>query len=267
MLNFVLSKITLPLMKRNCKFRNKHKGESCYIFGNGVSIKDMDLSCFGDKVSFGCNYLFFHKDFDKLQVKYYTEPPPYWYFNIWKKGSGASWRVNKLSLLQRRVQRKFNSINYFVNLSNFPVLFGKNIYYIHHFGKDSPDHGEFDLSEGVFYTGALHSMINMAIYMGFKKAYLIGCDYTHSPQRILHFYEKGKGSVKYDDEYNKKYFKVVESKISLVAITNSNAISKTLDHISYKDFTEKDEIYHENNVLVDRKILEILDDWGGYKIY
>jgi hypothetical protein len=148
-------------MKRNKQFHNKHKGESCYIFGNGVSLKDMDLGNFGDKVAFGCNYLYFHKDFHKLNVRCYTQPPPYWYYSIWKNLYTQKRSVNKLSLTQRRFQKVFNSVDYFVNLSNAPVLFGKNIFYIHHFGKKSFDNDGFDLSGNFTYTGALHAMISI----------------------------------------------------------------------------------------------------------
>ena len=103
--------------------------------------------------------------------------------------------------------------------------------------------------------------------MGFKKAYLIGCDYTHSPQRMLHFYEKGKGGINYNNDYNKDYFELVKKKIDLITITNSKSTSKTLKYISYKDFTGKDEFYKENYDLLDRKTLEVLDDWGGYSVF
>ncbi len=267
LINQLLLGTVSPILERNQRFKNKHKGESCYIFGNGVSIKDMDLGCFSDKIGFGCNLLFFHKDFNKLDVRYYAEPPPYWYYHCWKNPNTGMTSVNKLSLLQRDFQKKYKNIDYFVNLTNFPVLFGRNIFYIHHFGKRSPDVDGFDLSGKFFYTGALHAMISMAIYMGFKKAYLIGCDYTHSPQRILHFYEKGKGGKNCDDSYNEDYFNLVRNKIELITITNSNSISKTLKFITYKDYTGNNEIYNENYNLVDSDILKTLSQWGGYEIF
>jgi hypothetical protein len=256
-----------PILERNKRFKNKHEGESCYIFGNGVSLKDMDLGCFSDKIGFGCNFLFFHKDFHKLNVRYYTEPPPYWYYPFWKNPYTKKRSVNKLSLTQRKFQKVFNSVDYFVNLSNAPVLFGNNIFYIHHFGKKSFDIDGFDLSGSFVYTGALHAMIGMAIYMGFKKAYLVGCDYTHSPQRILHFYEKGRGSRSYDNSYNEDYFNLARDKIELITITNSNSTSKTLKSITYKDYTGQNESYNENYNLVNSDILKTLDQYDGYQIF
>jgi len=253
--------------KRNRRFENCHKGECCYIFGNGISLKDMDLTCFSDNISIGCNYLFFHKDFSKLNVKYYTEPPPYWYYPFWRQPYTKKLIANKLSLLQRKYQKIFYDVNYFVNLSNLPVLFGKNIFYIHHFGAAAPSFKNFDLSGSFYYNGALEVMVGMAIYMGFDKAYLIGCDYTHSPQRILHYYEKGKGQNHNNDDYKKNYFLIAKELIDLITITNSESSSKTIQYRSYSEYTGIPETFNENYDLVDPSVLAIINEWGGYHVY
>ena len=61
---------------RNVQFKDIHKGDTCYIFGNGESIKSMDLNNFNDKISIGCNNLFLHKDFEKLDCRYYQIVAP-----------------------------------------------------------------------------------------------------------------------------------------------------------------------------------------------
>jgi hypothetical protein len=267
LLNNILIKLASPILSRNRKFKDIHKGESCYIFGNGVSLKDMNFNHYGDKIGFGCNFLFFHKDFNKLNVRYYTEPPPYWYYPYWKNPYTGEKDINRLSLLQRKYQKRYDSIKYFVNLSNLPVLFGHNIFYLHHFGAKTPDTKSFDLSGKYFYTGALHAMIGMAIYMGFSKALLIGCDYTHSPQRILHYYEKGKGKKHFSDDYNLEYFALAKELIDLVTITNNNSVSKTIKYVSYSDYTGVAESVSENYDLVEPAILAVLNEWGGYEVY
>ena len=40
------------------KLENKHFGEECYIFGDGVSIKNYDLENFNDKI--GIHVIIFH---------------------------------------------------------------------------------------------------------------------------------------------------------------------------------------------------------------
>lgn len=52
------------------KFNNIHKGESCYIFGDGISLKSMDLHQLSDKCAIACNYVPFHKEFVSLNCSY-----------------------------------------------------------------------------------------------------------------------------------------------------------------------------------------------------
>ena len=45
------------------KFIDIHKGKTCYIFGDGPSIKYFDLSRFDDYIGISCGNQIFHKDF------------------------------------------------------------------------------------------------------------------------------------------------------------------------------------------------------------
>ena len=71
-------------LKKNKKFKDLHKGESCYIFGNGSSLKHYDLKLFNDKASIGCGALFAHKDFRHLDLKYYYVAHPLFFYKFWK---------------------------------------------------------------------------------------------------------------------------------------------------------------------------------------
>ena len=44
-------------IKINLNLKDIHKGETCYIFGNGGSIKYYDLSLFNNHIGIGLNYL------------------------------------------------------------------------------------------------------------------------------------------------------------------------------------------------------------------
>jgi len=266
MLNEALLKISTPILERNSQFKNLHKGQSCYIFGDGVSLKDMSLECFGDKIAFGSNFLCLHNDFSKLNVKYYSAPAPFWFYPFWTDHRTKKMKINNLSLMQRKFMKQNKHINFFINLSNAPLLMGRNIYYFHHFGSRHPINEDFDMCGKFFYDGALNSLISMAIYMGFTKAHLVGCDYTHSPQRILHFYEKGRGKIQYNDEYNKDYFNFAKKSIKLKTITNLSSHSKCLEYISYDNFTGHNELYKENNEIVNYSKLKTLNGWEDYKV-
>ena len=47
-MNFI-NKFFFKLVSKNIKFKNKYLDQSCYIIGNGQSIKYLDLSKFSKK--------------------------------------------------------------------------------------------------------------------------------------------------------------------------------------------------------------------------
>ena len=73
----ILKPISRYFLSGWSKFHNYHKGESCYIFGDGPSIKWFDLNAFTDKISIITGLLHHHKDFHNLNVKYATLVEPW----------------------------------------------------------------------------------------------------------------------------------------------------------------------------------------------
>ena len=45
-----------PLLSKIHPYKDIHKGESCYVMGDGVSVKWFDLSAFSDKIAIVCNF-------------------------------------------------------------------------------------------------------------------------------------------------------------------------------------------------------------------
>lgn len=71
--------LAYPILIKNNKFHNLHKGESCYIIGDGISLKYFDLKTFNDKIAFACNYIPFHNDFKKINAKYCVNAAPFFF--------------------------------------------------------------------------------------------------------------------------------------------------------------------------------------------
>jgi len=267
MKNRVLFQLSRNLLRRNERFKDIHKGESCYIIGNGISIKDMDLKRLGDKISIGCGYLFLHNEFDALNAKYYAEMEPFWFYRYWKSRVDGKWEINRNSEMQKQVLKQYPDLNFFTSLSNRFAISGNHVYYMHHFDAPTFNANTFDMA-GVFYFRSLmYAMIGMAIYMGFEKAYLIGCDYTFSPQRVLHFYEKGHGKTQVNDTHLADFFRVAQEQIDLVTVTTNGGISKTLKYIDYRDLTGVDAVFRENTELVKKEYLDVLADYHDYLVY
>jgi len=246
------------------KLHNIHSGEECYIFGDGVSIKYFDLSLFKDKVSIVSNNLIFHKDFDKLNVKYYSMFEPYWFFPIFVSGlKGIRFIYNKIQRAHLKNFKSKPNIIFFTDLSNVLRLKGKNIVPLHY----SILSKYFSLKENSInmIEGTLRIQITLAIIMGFKKAYLVGHDYTHKNPYVGHFYEAGEGEIDNKKNWNQSFFDLVKNKIDLTTIT-LNGTSSTINSITYTEFTNADLNFKENTEIVNKKNIEILSSWPGYRL-
>ena len=60
-----------PVLSRIQSLENAFIGSDCYIFGDGSSIKNFDLSVFGDKVGIAVNAFPRHKDAHLTDVRFW----------------------------------------------------------------------------------------------------------------------------------------------------------------------------------------------------
>ena len=261
------------ILEKNKQFKNIHKGESCYIFGNGSSLKYYDLKLFNDRVSIGCGALFCHNDIKKIDLKYYYAAHPLFHYNFWKNPYSGKYEKNKAGSFYKDRMKSNSDVQYFTCLSNYFGIQGENINYVYHFGQsDSSGIGCQMDSVFTMMTGALPAMIGMALYMGFKDITLVGCDYTSSPQKIGHFYEFGDGSdLEVDDIFNEEILRALSESefVNINSITIDNKYKgKVIPSVSYSDFTNGIPVYRENSELVSEKDLLELDSLNmNYEIF
>ena len=249
-----------PILRRNKKFLNLHKGQVCYIFGNGASLKNMDLKEFSDYPAIGINHLCLHNDFRALNIKYYVLPESFFFYpfkkNIYTR---RKFQKNILGNLFKKSFESHSDITLFTSLTNFLGMKNLNTYYLYHFGHRAPDLNYLSLdSEFSFMSGGLYTAIGLAINLGFSKAYLVGCDYLFSPVMYGHFYDYGPSKV----EKNKKIYSdlliEVNNLIDLCLITD-HGTSDSLNAIEYTKFKERKIEYKENNEIIKKEYLEILN--------
>ena len=253
--------------KKSNIFYNKHKGETCYIFGDGISIKSFDLNNFSDKISIVGNYMPFHKDFDKLNAKYCVMSAPFFfspYFGY--KNLKFKKYLYETSKLYKELIKENKQKYFFFHLTNYPFVNFRNAFF--HFLKinDKRLNENFITNRINCYTGVLRNSISLAIYMGFSKVYLVGCDYTFDQSQLLHWYEKGIG-IKHDiSNYESEFFEIASEFIDITTIT-LNSKSDILDYISYEDYTGQKPSFKENIFLAKKIYLDILSKWEGFDIY
>ena len=156
-------------------FKNKHKGEACFIVGNGPSLctQDLDIIYKAGICSFACNLIF----------KCYSHTlwrPDYYFFT---DGIGIRKTFKDKDVLQYAAQ----NCKYMFSRSNGELAEYKdvveNLILFKQVFSDSEQ--KFDFSEDCaekVYTGytVTYVMLQLAAYMGFEKIYLLGMDHTFS---------------------------------------------------------------------------------------
>lgn len=153
------------------KYKDIHKGENCVIIGNGPSLRVEDLSNLRDVCSFGVNGIV--SIFDKTE-----------------------WRPDYYGIQDKMA---FDLYNKYIELSELGDVFvGEDLYnkeksffkeanpypwnqYYHNYKAYVKNQYFSKVSENitlVVYDGfsIIYSMIQIAVYMGFTKIYLYGCD-------------------------------------------------------------------------------------------
>ena len=260
--NFLFKKI----LSKNSRLHNLYKKETCYIFGNGYSLKYINLKKFEKKYSFttGLNYL--HKDFKFLNVvgDFHLHPgifSPIWRHPYTKKISV----LNKTRKFLNDTNRIQKNTNFFTSIYNFPFIKNsKNIFYLHNYGFNIDLTRVSPTSEFSLMSGSIFAMIGISAYMGFKNIIFVGMDYLSTNPKHGHFYEHGIRDYQVDvsnftkntklvtDFYEKNY----NCKFSYLSLKNSK--SNLFENINYtNEFSDK-EVYRENTELIDEKILNRL---------
>lgn len=270
-LNKLIKSASYYILKRNKKFHNLHKNESCYIFGNGASLKYYDLTLFNDKISIGCGGIFLHKDFAKLDYRYHYEGHPFFYYPFWYNFYTKKYEKNIIGMFYKKYIYSNSKINYFVSLSNYFGISKKHVYFLHHFENEFTDFSQVKLNENfTSMNSGLSGMIGLAICLGFNDITLVGCDYTLYPQINGHFYETNDFKDSYSQiPINKKLLSEAKKMVNLRVISPSkNYNGHIIPHIDYETFAKSKPTIKENYDIISENNLNTLNKTRvGYKIF
>lgn len=171
------------LLKKNIVLKNKFEGERVFIVMTGQSVDDFDLISLKDEYVMGVNFMMLHHNFRDIDVNFYCLP--------------GSWNTSTQDKLNWILQNVYSNSNddalIFIQASGYEWAKNnyhfneKNTYFTHSDtfipGETPPYCGTGDIEKGSFSFS-----IGVAIDMGFKEIFLVGSDYTKSPQVVGHFY-------------------------------------------------------------------------------
>lgn len=156
------------------KYKNIHKGQRCFIIGNGPSLRVSDLNklASNNEICFGCNFI----------TKLFKE-------TRWRPNYYVAVDYNMVRLMETEHKsvkdiEKFIADSYNGDAKNYDS--NTNIYQSRVCVDKNADFSS-DIINGV-YSGltVVYDMLQIAGYMGFKDIYLLGVDCNNGSK---HFYE------------------------------------------------------------------------------
>lgn len=188
-------------LKANKSLKNLYTGKRCFILGNGPSLKDVNLADLKNEYVFTVNQLMRRQDFAELNTNFHLWSD----FNFFDLDMGKAEDAELLEVM-KMVNTKGNK-----PLCFFPAdmkdFAGK-------YGLDRELNLRYFKIRLRFYEGfrqpirfsgfipamstVVHFAIFLAVYMGFKEIYLLGCDSTSIVVQI-------KSSLENNDENDYSY--------------------------------------------------------------
>lgn len=199
----------LHFKKKMLTFRDIHTDERCFILGNGPSLKDLDFSLLSNEYVFTVNKLALYTEYYKLRANYHVWTDPIFFdMNLGEESS--------LLKAFRNIRTDGNCPITFMpfrgyqfadknNLSSvLDLIFFDNCLQFHDY---LPRKIQL---EKYFYnfSTVVMTAISIAIYMGFKEIYLLGCDCTGILNSINIQLEQSKMEYAYDvDQESRKMMK------------------------------------------------------------
>jgi hypothetical protein len=255
-------------VRSNKKFDNIHQGETCYIFGNGASLKYYDFDAISNDIPIiTCAFGLFDKRLKKKNVKYYMIADSYSLYPIVYNDYIDKIQKNPQNKIFRKLIKEYKNVTFFTSITNSFGFFPKpsNLGYWHHFGQR--DFSSCDISDKFSTCScALDMMIGLARYLGFTKAVVFGCDYLTTPKMQGHFYANSIpifGSD--DDEYVNRINKSVGN-LEILVICPNRVSSKIFPFVSFEEYFEKKEFYQTNTQIIEPEELQLLKDTADANI-
>lgn len=215
--HWMFSKDLRQELSRTKKLQNKHKGERCFIVGNGPSLKYHDLNQLTEERVFTVNYMMKSKDFKILNSDYHLFFDPV-VFELKPKVKEDKERIDMIhSTLKSNpdltyiipYRRRANFMNLFPN-HKFKFIYNYKTYTPHQ-TKTSQLHR---ITPG--FQNVIIYAINTAIYMGFKEIYLLGVDMTGFLEHFEH--------NKVNEQWGHSYTKTEEEKAFVIETLKKNKI-------------------------------------------
>ena len=182
------NKAEYELIKSNDRFHDIHKGERCFVIGNGPSLSKVKFADLADEYTFTVNEISRRKDFADLKTN----------FHLWSDERFFDLREDRpedMEILDvmRAVKTENNSPLVFYKaaahsmIKNYELDKYLDIAYFSDFVRSytTPKYTLDFTSILPNFPTVIQYAIVLAVYMGFSEIYLLGCDCTDILNTIL----------------------------------------------------------------------------------
>jgi len=222
----------IEIEKNTKDYKNKYKNERCFIIGNGPSLNHTNLNLLKDEYTFALNQI------NLIYDKYDWTPSVYCSFS---NRVEKTWRDNILYNIRNLDVPIFLCKDYEKIITkelkiNFIKTIGTSIC-------NSKDKTQFHVNIEEYvtkYGSTLLSVLEVAIYMGFKEIYLIGTDLGYE-KKNTHFdenYLKLTNPSRYNDDITNTH-KLINNNIEQYGVKIYNAtVGGDLEEYERVDFNE-----------------------------
>lgn len=191
-------------IKKNELFLGRHSGDRCFILATGPSIKEQNLIPLKNEICFAVGQFYLHNDIKTIAPQYYVCPclhKPFG-FDFASDYFRDSFAVNSSNTEYFLGYNKYEESLYnYISSNNID---DSNIYQINYHGREYLSEDNYNEERMWDITGTpfavrtvIYMAVQIAVYMGFKEIYLLGCDhdYLQDVTRVSdhHFYPEEKG--------------------------------------------------------------------------
>lgn len=194
------------VLAANAALRNSHRGQRCFILATGPSIRAQNLKPLRDEVCIAVSNFFMHPDYAYIQPRYHCIAP---YHPPITEDAWQEW-MDELNMHTQ-------SILVFGHSDRERNERGGRFADREHYYLAFRDPAKVDTSDGIDLTqpvADVHSVptmaLQLAMYMGFSKIYLLGCDHDWilHIERSQHFYDESQHAFMRHgyDEWNREDF-------------------------------------------------------------
>lgn len=205
------------LLDLNLEYKNIHQGKRCFILGNGPSMKMEDLSVLKDEYVFTVNQFYRSDKASIVKPDYH-----FWADDTFFIDDGYKARKEIIECMRDMYKYNPNVVSFFPIKhrgfvkkhsidSNMKVSYFYSPFRMENHMRDEIDFSKFSINWGT----VVQWCISMAIYMGFKEIYLMGCDNTQIitiMKSAMKTNDSDDYIYTYSDAEKKRMEKMVESK-------------------------------------------------------